>query len=110
MPPFFIMEHVKFKVRRVKTNSSDYYNKVSSGPAPKVPELWLFEDESGAAIVFPDRITCYVGSTNLDSLEILEDEPKAEQITKSVGIDSTTLLKAIAIAQDPTLAMNLIKD
>lgn len=110
MPPFFIMEYIKIKVRHVDYNSGDYYVKVSAAPAPKQPELWIFNDGTGGAIIFPDRITAYIGTTNLDSIEILEEAPKVEQATKSQTVDSNTLLKAIAIAQDPTLALNLIKD
>ena len=104
------MSYVKFNIKEKNLNSSDYYNAVSSGPQVQNPEVWKLTDGT-YVIVMPDRITYYFGASSAHYLEVV-DEEKTELTNQpnSSIIDSNTLLKAIAIAQNPNLAQNLIKE
>ena len=111
MPPFCIMKTLKISVNeKVLLPSADYYNEALKLPAPKVPEFWKVEG-GAAVLMFPDRLYMWISPLNFNSFEISESE-KTEltpQANSSI-IDSNTLLKAIAIAQNPNLAQSLIKD
>lgn len=106
------MDFVKIKINhKIVLGKTDYYSDSGKYPAPKEPEIWLIEDGNGAVLMFPDKTYNWISAPNYNYLTP-EPEEKSE-LTKSVNssiIDAQTLLKAIAIAQDPTLAMNLIKD
>ncbi len=107
------MQYVKLPIKQKSLNSTEYYNAVSSGPQVQEPELWELKDDS-MVLVMPDRMSYLFTGTNKHYFDVLDskDDAKAEIVYKpqSQGIDSATLLKAIAIAQDPTLALNLIKE
>ena len=112
MPPFFFMKYIKFKCKEVNHNTSDYYQAISNGPKPQEPEVWILND-GNAVIVFPDMITCYMGSPTFKYVTVLEEaDEKANLTTQSNSgiIDGNVLLKAIAIAQNPNLAQSLIKE
>lgn len=105
------MKTVKIPVNeKILLPSGDYYTEAGKHPAPQVPELWMIQDGS-AILMFPDRISLWISSLNVNSFELAEPE-KAEltpQPNSSI-IDGNTLLKAIAIAQNPNLAQSLIKE
>ena len=106
------MDFAKIKVNhKIILGKNDYYSDASKYPAPKDPELWLIEDGNGAILMFPDKTYQWISPPNYNSLAIEPDE-KTELTPKvSSGIiDSSTLLKAIAIAQQPELALNLLKE
>lgn len=107
------MKYIKFKCKEVSYTTSDYYQDISNGPLLiQEPEVWLLSD-GNAVLVFPDRITCYIGTATFKYVTVLEEvTEKSDLITQpnSSIIDSNTLLKAIAIAQNPNLAQSLIKD
>lgn len=106
------MDYVKIKVNhKIVLGKSDYYSDSSKYPAPKEPEIWLIEDGNGAMLMFPDRTYSWISPTNYNSL-VIEPDEKTELTTKPNQsiIDSSTLLKAIAISQQPELALNLLKE
>lgn len=112
MPPFLFMKYVKFKCREVNHSTSDYYQAISNGPKPQEPEVWILSD-GNAVIVFPDMITCYMGSPTFKYVTVLEESDEKANLTSQANsgiIDGNVLLKAIAIAQNPNLAQNLIKE
>jgi hypothetical protein len=92
---------------KIKLPAADYYAESMKHPAPREPEIWQVEG-GGAVLMFPDRIYQWISPVNYNSLNIVEDA-QATAVSSSV-IDSATLLKAIAIAQNPTLATQLIKE
>ena len=107
------MDHVKIQINhRIVLGKADYYSELNKYPAPKRPEFWLIEDGNGAVLMFPDRIYSYISPQTFNSLNI-ESEPEKPELTTQANsgiIDSQTLLKAIAIAQQPDLALNLLKE
>lgn len=106
------MDHIKIKVNHnIVLGKTDYYSDTSKYPAPKQPELWLIEDGNGAMLMFPDKTYSWISAVNYNTL-VVEPEEKLELTSQpnSSIIDSNTLLKAIAIAQNPALATQLIKD
>jgi hypothetical protein len=105
------MKKLKLSVNeKILLPSTDYYNETLKLPAPKVPEIWRVQD-GAAVLMFPDRLYMWITPLNFNSFEVLESE-KTELTSQpnSSIIDSSTLLKAIAIAQNPNLAQSLIKD
>lgn len=107
------MDFAKIKINhKIVLPKVDYYSEANKYPAPKEPEIWLIEEGNGAILMFPDRIYQWISAQNYNTLDVRSSEEKTEltQSTKSSIIDSSTLLKAIAIAQDPNLAEKLIKD
>jgi len=102
------MEYIKFKVKHTDITTKDYSNRITTGPQVQDPELWILAENSGAVLVFPDRMYCWVGNNTLQYLT--EIKGSNDPVPVSQGIDGNILLKAIAIAQDPTLAMQLIKE
>jgi len=107
------MGHVKIKINdRIVLGKTDYYSDLNKYPAPREPEFWLIEDGNGAVIMFPDKIYNYISPQTFNSLNI-ESEPEKPELTTQANsgiLDSQTLLKAIAIAQQPELALNLLKE
>lgn len=106
------MDFIKIKINhKIVLGKSDYYSDLGKYPAPKEPEFWLIEDGNGAVLMFPDRTYSWISAVNYNTMTP-EPEEKPELTTKSVSsiIDSSTLLKAIAIAQQPELALNLLKE
>ena len=105
------MKTVKIPVNeKILLPSGDYYTEAGKHPAPQVPELWKIQD-GGAVLMFPDRITVWISPLNFNSFELAEPEkPELTHKPNSGIIDSSTLLKAIAIAQNPALATELLKD
>ena len=106
------MDYVKININtKIVLPSTDYYSASAKYPAPREPELWLIEDGNGAMLMFPDRTYSWISPPNYNSLAIEPDE-KTELTTKPNQsiIDSSTLLKAIAIAQQPDLALNLLRE
>lgn len=106
------MDFIKIKINhRIVLGKADYYSDSAKYPAPKEPEIWLIEDGNGGMLMFPDKTYSWISAVNYNTLTA-EPEEKTE-LTKAVTssiIDAQTLLKAIAIAQDPTLAINLLKE
>ena len=92
--------------------SSDYYSEALKHPAPKHPEIWRV-DGGSAVLMFPDRVYMWITPVNLNSFETEDTADTKTQLTQqsnSAIIDGNVLLKAIAIAQNPTLATQLIKE
>lgn len=106
------MDFAKIKVNhKILLPASDYYSEASKHPAPREPEFWLIENGNGAVLMFPDRIYQWISPQNFNCLEICPEETSnLTQQSNSSIIDSSTLLKAIAIAQQPELALNLLKE
>lgn len=107
------MDYVKININsKIILPSTDYYSEASKHPAPREPELWLIENGNGAVLMFPDRIYQWISPQNFNCLEVCPEEEKTELISKANSdiIDSNTLLKAIAITKDSSLALQLIKD
>lgn len=106
------MDFARIKINHgIILGKTDYYSDSSKYPAPKEPEIWLIEDGNGAMLMFPDKTYAWIAAHNYNSLNIEpEEKPELTKMPNQSIIDSSTLLKAIAIAQDPALAMNLIKD
>ena len=106
------MDFVKIKINhKIVLPTSDYYAEAQKHPAPKEPEIWLIEKGNGAVLMFPDRIYTWISPQNYNALEVCAEETsELTQKPNSSIIDSATLLKAIAIAQNPTLATQLIKE
>jgi len=107
------MDYVKININsKIVLPSTDYYTASNKYPAPKEPELWLIEDGNGAILMFPDRIYQWISPQNFNCFEVCAAEEKTELTAKPNQsiIDSSTLLKAIAIAQQPDLALNLLKE
>lgn len=106
------MDFVKIKINhKIVLGKTDYYSDSAKYPAPKEPEIWLIEDGNGAMLMFPDKTYGWISAVNYNLLTP-EPEEKPELTAKpnSCIIDSNTLLKALAIAQNPELAQSLIKD
>lgn len=106
------MDFVKININhKIVLGKTDYYSDSAKYPAPKEPEIWLIEDGNGAMLMFPDKTYSWISAPNYNILTV-EPEEKPELTTKpnSSIIDSSTLLKAIAIAQQPELALNLLKE
>lgn len=102
------MQYAKFKIKQTDLSTSDYSTKIMSGPQVQEPEIWILKNFDGAVVVFPNRMYMWVSS---DTVQYILTEYKTEETKQTTqGIDSNTLLKAIAIVQDPTLAVQLIKE
>lgn len=102
------MKYVKFKVKQTDLSTSDYSARIMSGPQVQEPEIWILANNDGAVIVFPDRMYMWVGANTVQYLAGADEQVEQKPVTE--GINSNTLLKAIAIAQRPDLAISLIKD
>ena len=90
---------------------ADYYSESQKYPAPREPELWLIENGNGAVLMFPDRVYAWVSPQNYNTMDVCEDMELVEtQSVQSQAVDGNILLKAIAIAQRPELAVDLIKE
>jgi len=105
------MAHVKVKINpTIKISASDYYGEVTKYPAPSEPEFWVIDGNNGAMMVFPDKTYTWISALTFNALKVVEDT-EAEIVQPSPpSFDGNTLLKAIAIAQKPELAVALIKD
>lgn len=107
------MDFVKVNINpKIVLGKTDYYSDANKYPAPRHPEFWLIEDNFGALLMFPDKTYTYIGAMTFNGLNIETEQEKPELTAKPVSgiIDSSTLLKAIAIAQQPDLALNLLKE
>lgn len=106
------MDFAKIKINhKIALPSVDYYSECLKYPAPREPELWLIENGGGAVLMFPDKVYTWISPINYNSLDIHSEETlNLTPQSKHNIIDSSTLLRAIAIAQNPTLAIDLIKD
>lgn len=107
------MDYVKIKINpKIVLPATDYYTESSKYPAPSEPELWLIENGNGAVLMFPDRVYQWISPQNFNCFAVTPEEEKIDLTTKGNSniIDSSTLLKAIAIAQNPALATELLKD
>ena len=107
------MDYVKININtKIVLPSTDYYSASAKYPAPREPELWLIENGNGAVLMFPDKVYQWISPQNYNCFEVCAAEEKTE-LTQKVNsgiIDSNTLLKAIAITKDSSLALQLIKD
>lgn len=60
-------------------------------------------------IYFTPTATSWVMATEAPKVKSLLKDTKDSPAAPNVGISESTLLKAIALAQDPSLAMNILK-
>jgi len=106
------MDFAKININhRIVLPAADYYSELLKYPAPREPELWLIENGGGAVLIFPDKVYTWISPVNYNCLDTHAEETLDLTPTpKHSIIDSSTLLKAIAIAQNPALATQLIKD
>lgn len=85
-----------------------------SGFAVTEPTLVVLSDGCSAFKATTSFYCWFPKDTTDYLLRLLEaqqpDSAPQPQVSVSSGIDNITLLKAIAIAQQPELAMNLLKD
>ena len=107
------MDFIKIKINhKIVLDQASYFNDINKYPAPREPEVWLISEANGAIVMFPDRTYVYISAQTFNGLDI-EPEPEKPELTRQANsgiIDSQTLLKAIAIAQQPELALNLLKE
>lgn len=105
MPPFsFMTKYFKFTVDTTTLPDMSSYSTLP------VSQPTIMKLQDGSAAIKVDSYTSYwISSQAFNNLftnaqEELEPKPPQNSITEN------TLLKALAIAQDPTLAINLIKE
>ena len=72
-----------------------------------MPTIYHSNGHRYAYLVFPGGVVCYVEKAAIHTIERTDQQPKPKEPER--GVSETTLLKALAISQDPTLALQLVK-
>lgn len=106
MPPFLFMKKFTFIVDDISLPTmSDYTTMVV-----KEPTIVKLSDGSGA-VKFDSYTGYWISQQQMNAVlaNAVDDTPKAIQKPEG-SVSELTLLKAMAIAQQPELALNLLKE
>ena len=111
------MKTIDLRFELVEISESELILFYGAGPGKSIssiliPTIFTNNASTYAYIVFPGGITAYVEKSRFRA--VIPEDAKLEVMhtveERRAGISENTLLRAIAIAQDPTLAVELIKD
>ena len=107
MPPFsFMKKYFKFVVDTTTQPSMGDYGSIP------VMEPTIFKLNDGSGAIKLETFTSYwINSTIMNNILInMEEEVVLEEAKSSGSVSELTMLKALAIAQQPELALNLLKE
>lgn len=95
------MEYIKIEVDP-RTLTSAEWGSFTPPSMVKLPRIYRIED-GAAKVYFSRTLFTWVSQSDAAFVEVLKDTPPSALPAPNVGISESTLLKAIALAQDPSL-------
>lgn len=106
------MKTIDLRFEQVELSEADLVGFYTTGPGKNqgsilVPTIFTSPNNAYVYVVFGGGITAYVEKSRLRAVL---PEPAKPVVEQHSGISENALLRALAIAQDPTLALQLIKD
>jgi hypothetical protein len=111
VPLYLFMFTIKFDEAIITDSQMD--NFYTTGPGKQgfigilMPTIYHSNGHRYAYLVFPGGVVCYVEKAAIHTIERVDQQPRPKEPER--GVSETTLLKALAISQDPTLALQLVK-
>jgi len=111
VPLYLFMFTIKFDEAIITDSEMD--NFYTTGPGKRgfvgilAPTIYHSNGHACAYLAFPGGVVCYVEKAAIRSIERVDQQAKQKEPER--GVSETTLLKALAIAQNPDLALKLVE-